>query len=592
MKRYHVLALFAAVIALPLTGASSQSRAAAIQDEQWTFTAPPTSDPSVGIVIQDSDFLKGSLSNFQAFSSEQDTLGSKVTGVFQCHSTSDLNCDGSKYSQYMATLPHCVSDAQVDCIAGVTASKSDGSVLSVNYGADFPGVRPSDFKGDPSIGLPTGGSSFLIDIPDAPHPGGTKYLVIAEMSGSRGKGNATFSPPQFQAGIFAVSLINGTYFPSRPSTDPAGFGGLGVTAYQRLIMEPGGKFSACAQATETTCAMPWPLPLDLKFSLTLRLSTRITGWLHGRVANAEANISTDSQNHEIVTVSGNPSIVPVIFGWQKKAELPPSLAAFYGAHPNLYQNGTGFGCNSFCSPSQWVSVIRDSVFYDQLSMDESVAWLAAIKDTAPVAPVEWSIRSMENGSDSSCYRDNSTLSGLLTTNATNFLSGPPTFDSASQTLDYKVVAPHFLPNGDVFKGIYNLVIRSDVARCLYHFSSAPIKATVSIVDSSGVSQVATTIINESNGWLNMRATGFTFSNPTIKVKLSQDAPAPAPTPSASPTPTVEATPTPSASPVTTTPTPKPTVAAQKKSTIVCVKGKSTKSVTAVKPTCPKGYLKK
>jgi len=42
----------------------------------------------------------------------------------------------------------------------------------------------------------------------------------------------------------------------------------------------------------------------------------------------------------------------------------------------------------------------------------------------------------------------------------------------------------------------------------------------------------------------------------------------------------------------TAPTPKPTVAAPKKSTITCIKSKSTKSVTAVKPTCPKGYLKK
>jgi len=59
---------------------------------------------------------------------------------------------------------------------------------------------------------------------------------------------------------------------------------------------------------------------------------------------------------------------------------------------------------------------------------------------------------------------------------------------------------------------------------------------------------------------------------SIKVKLEQDAPPPAPEP----------TPTPSASS-------KP---AAKAVTITCVKGKTSKKVTAVKPKCPAGFKKK
>jgi hypothetical protein len=33
-------------------------------------------------------------------------------------------------------------------------------------------------------------------------------------------------------------------------------------------------------------------------------------------------------------------------------------------------------------------------------------------------------------------------------------------------------------------------------------------------------------------------------------------------------------------------------AAKKKTTITCVAGKTTKKITAVKPVCPKGYIKK
>ncbi|NBO09368.1 MAG: hypothetical protein EBV30_08490 [Actinobacteria bacterium] len=39
-------------------------------------------------------------------------------------------------------------------------------------------------------------------------------------------------------------------------------------------------------------------------------------------------------------------------------------------------------------------------------------------------------------------------------------------------LSYQVASPHFLPDGaTAFKGTYNLIMRSDVARCLYKFSS-------------------------------------------------------------------------------------------------------------------------
>jgi hypothetical protein len=78
-------------------------------------------------------------------------------------------------------------------------------------------------------------------------------------------------------------------------------------------------------------------------------------------------------------------------------------------------------------------------------------------------------------------------------------------------------------------------------------------------------------VNEKNGWLNFAARGFTYSSPTIKVKLSQEV-------------VVEPTPTPSASP-----TAKP---AAKKITITCVKGKTSKKVTAVAPKCPSGFKKK
>jgi hypothetical protein len=144
-------------------------------------------------------------------------------------------------------------------------------------------------------------------------------------------------------------------------------------------------------------------------------------------------------------------------------------------------------------------------------------------------------------------------------------------DRTEGTLNYQVAAPHYSPDKSEFKGSYDLVIRSDVARCIYGFSKAPISATIAITSSDGTPQIATTVIGEKDGWVYLRAKNFGFSAPIIKAKLSQEAEvvvAPTPTPTASAKPVI------------------------KKVTITCIKGKTSKKVTAVKPKCPTGYKKK
>jgi hypothetical protein len=209
-------------------------------------------------------------------------------------------------------------------------------------------------------------------------------------------------------------------------------------------------------------------------------------------------------------------------------------------------------------------------------MNEFLAWMPALKDKASKAPTSWRWETMgSDGASDNCYRNTTNLSGFVTTNATQYLSGPPVFNKSEESLDYKVAAPHYLPDGKEFLGSYNLIINSQVARCLYGFTDAPIQASVSVTSSDGQARVATTSLVERGGWLKLSANGFTFSNPTVKVKLSQEKVAPAPTPA--PTPTPSATPLPTAA---------------KKTSITCVKGKTTKKVTAVTPKCPTGYKKK
>jgi len=114
------------------------------------------------------------------------------------------------------------------------------------------------------------------------------------------------------------------------------------------------------------------------------------------------------------------------------------------------------------------------------------------------------------------------------------------------------------------------LMSSEVARCIYNFSKAPISATISVISSDGNTRVATTSMTEKNGFLHLGAYGFEFSSPTVKVTLKQE-------------PVKE-----EVKPAVVTP-----VRNSAKRTITCLLGKTTKKITALKPVCPKGFkLKK
>ena len=159
----------------------------------------------------------------------------------------------------------------------------------------------------------------------------------------------------------------------------------------------------------------------------------------------------------------------------------------------------------------------------------------------------------------------------------------PRWNSATEIVEVKLWAPHFKDNGDLNYGFYEAKISKELAKCLWGIDvSGRTSAQISVVyaDSTEVKNVATVVTSFDGSDLSVIANNFTYSNPIVGLKLVQQKEEVKPTPSPTPTPSATATPTPSAPPVA------------KKITITCVKGKTVKKVTAVKPVCPKGYKKK
>ena len=527
---------------------------------------------------------------------DQSKIGPQAQEDPTCASLDDPKCSAAQNFIYYAQIPVCNTSADINCIEAVSAIDKSGKVYPGSFMRYFPDKAQNQFEGSPSANLPSGGGASLFSIPGAEGPAGSTYFVSFIMSGniSRG-GSAKLS--SVHSRIIPVQLQSRQYsFPwclSENKLCNTGWNKLDNAGSGYIWNESGSSGIGCADGSvgEGLCAQKQVYPVDFRFALKVRLSITPAGWMHGRMTNPEISIEKSGSN-TLLTVTANPIGVPTVYKHFMWADMPatlrnnydPSSGKYYDPSTGKYINGGEGWANTISRSSDyslraWTTAPSP---YSSSAMEELNAWLPFVDNTATVVPQFWSFRSLtqrELQGANKCFTDATALNGIVTTNATAYSPGPPVYDKDAGDLNYRVAAPHFIPNGtDAFKGTYDLVMRSEVARCIYGFSNAPIKASISIVSNDGAPQVATTLVNEKNGWLYLSANNFQFSSPTVKVSLKQEQVA------ATPSPTPKETPAPSA-----TPTP---AAIAKKLSITCAKGKFTKKVTGIKPLCPAGYKKK
>jgi|Wag4MinimDraft_6_1082665.scaffolds.fasta_scaffold03631_2 hypothetical protein len=565
MKRVWPVAILIAALL------STSFVATAAENSAETFKPAP--EPGLGYLGYTAYPFSAAVGNLSGLLG-METTGDKVDSVRFCKSLSDPDCAKSDYLQYSAYYPMCVSSLDLDCIEEITATSAAGQKLEVTTMKAFSAVERNQYQGNPTVGLPSGSSPTLFTVADAPHSLGTQYMAAVT---SYGYIDTRVSPSTViengSLSIFAVSTSQGNFQPHDMASTKASYAG------KRWRSSNGGDIS-CSYTDGTTCAKAGPIPLDVTFGVKVRYSTPIKGWFHGRVQDPTIVYTAGIGVSKVLNVTAKAVQVPAITTWKKKEELTQELKDFYArASKPLGGSGSGAGKTELQQgpESGWSLMRLNNAGYSQEDFNEFLAWLPMMGDKANLAPIVWTMNLMTNYSSgvlgSTCKTSDDELTGMVSTNSTQYLAGPPSFNSSTGELEYKVAGPHLMPNGELSRGTYDLSLKADFARCLYGISGTAVRATVSIISESGTAINAVTVVNEKNGWLNFAARGFTYSSPTIKVKLSQEVvvePTPTPTPSA-------------------TATAKPVA---KKKTITCVKGKTSKKVTAVAPKCPSGFKKK
>lgn len=430
----------------------------------------------------------------------------------ECHAI--IRTDNRKWWTWSMLGPCATPSEPTKCIETVRIRKNDGEYRNLVLDRVLAGVS---FPADPKHGLEAGSTASIWLDPLDTRP--DRGYLLAVGGGLKVEGPAS-NPKKAYLDFVEANII--------PFTFVTGLRGFGPN---HIFISPGNGYRAialpgasqCIWSDVGECGVQTEFEPDTQLELTLHLPGNIAGWVFGRLDSPQVkatNIAKQSKSGfpiNRITVSAKPVNVPLYSIKVPIENASKKLKAAF-ANPKVSPCLT---TREACSHG-WAGGSTSGggeAAFELFDMFEGFH-----PQSAQLLLPRWSFNTQASEFESKEFakcraKNKNELLGFVTTNATNYLGSEPEFKGGF--LNYKVAALHSLPNGEDFIGSYDLVLNSDFARCLYGFSKAPISASVSVTNAKGKSQIATTLVSEKYGWINLSAKNFTFSSPTVKIKLTQ-----------------------------------------------------------------------
>ncbi|MFM9151812.1 MAG: hypothetical protein ACKOPU_06040 [Candidatus Planktophila sp.] len=155
------------------------------------------------------------------------------------------------------------------------------------------------------------------------------------------------------------------------------------------------------------------------------------------------------------------------------------------------------------------------------------------------------------------------------------LAGQPYWDYQKETLVFNIYGPHLTPLGTLNKGFFQVIFHKAWLDCRFpgNTLSTAAELKVSILDQAGSPQVAVTNIKMQKEVVEIYASGFHYSSPRVEVARKSSKNSSDSVKSVGYSDNWQE------------------LIQPKNVSITCVKGKTRKTVTALKPVCPSGYKK-
>ncbi|MGA1706344.1 MAG: hypothetical protein ACO39X_04795 [Candidatus Nanopelagicaceae bacterium] len=487
-----------------------------------------------------------------------------------CVNFDDPVCQDKDSIYGQIVLPVCSATVTLSCVEALSIGKDASSLKPAKMQFEGVGLKvPASSK----AGIPAGGSLSVWRSEDS-----GDYIVLAVI---------TYQIPK-ETGKPFISNFSVNLIPTIYEQNPGYFAPL---IFQELDGDyPNISFGNkdpqrrsdletknCLVVTDGYCFSREEFKPETRARISLRVPNDVTGWLFGRMKSPVIDVKAIDGSNNLLTVEATNATIPNLIGIYPKSQVRSNPGVLEWAKSFFYEGdgmlektlgdrglfgGHSSGANKLEIFNWWGDELKAYGGPDK-RFGSSTRWM-------------FSSTTMGQYSDQ-CFADRTRLTGLVTTNAPFFESGPPKM--VDDVLTYVVAGPHHLGDGKtLFKGVYDLSIRSDAARCIYGFSEAPLRAEISVTSSDGsIQDIATESMTERNGWVYLSAYNFHFSSPTVRVKLLQDSSVSGKVENKSSTPKEGV---------------KSTTVSKKSKKLVCVKGSITKKVTGVNAKCPKGFKKK
>jgi len=522
-------------------------------------------DPDKLGVSFSSELPMALLSSIRVFTSKVGESDSAVN--YLCSSIDDPICSpaSGKFNSLRvdSVIGNCQKNPDSACVESLSLTLADKSVVTAKPILEIPaGTKtfPGKFTSS-GQGFPPGLSSWIweANVPGAPS---NRYLARGTVTtyAKVTSGALDFQKPTFNfelvpitsevAPVIAPRLENFKY---KNTSDPV---------VRQVSIQP-----SCLAHDTNICYHRAKFPTGARATVVLKLPNRLTGWLNGRLVKPNVTTEKIDEIYDRVRVEAAPSENIIAGGWVEWKKIPEALFFNDDGTPNTMGVGRLDGAAGMYSGSVG-------------AIEEYLQWQKYLGDSALLKEEGWTISSTAVASGSGCGTQ-SGLQGVVASNASAYSPGAPDFNKETQTLDYKVAAPHFAPDGKTENlGTYGLSMRADLIQCLYGVKEVPSRVEVTITNAtSGESKGSTVELFKNGNWVYLSAEGFTFSSPTLKVKLVQEKKE-----------EVSAQPSKVADSSSAGSSGKTNVAIKK--SITCIKGKITRKITGTSPKCPAGFKKK
>ncbi|MEY3625050.1 MAG: hypothetical protein RL696_431 [Actinomycetota bacterium] len=403
---------------------------------------------------------------------------------------------GFEVLRFSLAMPVCETDASDWCISDVRLYRAGEQQVSAKL------IRSVEGNTTPAVeshGVPEGGTTSLWEAGPGSGFEGLKVAVFGSaefrnLEVDRPSSQAPSRGKNYLAYEFAMQVEPYVQGDPGRGVPPMGFTPLSTSPGVGNWYRP---FRPCVWEDKQGCGVKIDHPEGLRIGLTIRSKPPIGKFFNGRVSDPALNVTKDG-SATVLELDANPISVPqVAVVFDNASGLREKLG--------FTREGTQFHMTKpYYEPAlKSLDVLREHT-----------------GDAASGQNTFWRVAAIGSDLGNPCYQDYG-VAGMVFTNATTFEGmAPPQFKDGF--LNYKVAGMHYLPDGKTeFEGTYDLLLKSEVARCLYRYSNAPVSANVTVVGTSGEQKVASTVVSEKDGWLKLAAYGFTFSENKIQVRLSQ-----------------------------------------------------------------------